>query len=350
MIDITMPGIMMPGIMPLLLATCTFDKTPTLPILIFEAITLVGAVICYLLLSKLQPQFPLRCLAMAGGVLIFELFTAPMWHNQRMGVWAYIYQDVSWILTIGWTALLLTVVVLTDRQLPNWKEWKRFLIYLGIITVLVCILEAIVVNIGIRGYAPEVLQATSGIKVLNVPIEVLYYTPVFTGLVLAFYKYWTFVIDDLPLIPVKKRNWLRAVLLAFTGVFLFEVMIEPLAQNLNLPNWSYIFHDISILMTGLWVLIIGLAAIVVNQFFIHLSTALRFVTALAITSVVALPVESLFILNGYRVYGASAVHNFSGFTTPITNLPVEIAFAIPFYMALIIAFIRYWEIILDNRL
>ncbi len=340
----------MNGVMPLLLATCTFDKNPTVPILIFEGVTLITAAICYLFLSKLQAQFALRCLAMAGGVLIFELFTAPMWHNHRMGVWAYIYQDVSWILTIGWTALLLTVVVLTDRLLPNWKEWKRFLIYLGLTTVAVCILEAIVVNISIRGYAPEVLQATSGIKLLNVPIEVLYYTPVFTGLVLAFYKYWTFVIDDLPLIPVKNRNWIRAVFLAFAGVFLFEVMIEPLAQNLNLPNWSYVFHDISILMTGLWVLIIGLAAIVVNQFFIHLSTGLRFVIALVITSTVALPVESLFILNGYRVYGASTVHNFSGFTTPITNLPVEIAFAIPFYMALIIAFIRYWEIILDNRL
>jgi hypothetical protein len=61
-------------------------------------------------------------------------------------------------------------------------------------------------------------------------------------------------------------------------------------------------------------------------------------------------VESWLIVNGYRVYGPSAVNNFTGFVTPITNVPVEVAFAIPCYMALIIAFIRYWEIILDNRL
>jgi hypothetical protein len=61
----------------------------------------------------------------------------------------------------------------------------------------------------------------------GVPVEVLYYVPVFTTLAIAFYKYWSFVIDDDALVPVKKRKWLRAIVLAFAGVFMFEVLVEP---------------------------------------------------------------------------------------------------------------------------
>jgi aryl-alcohol dehydrogenase-like predicted oxidoreductase len=35
---------------------------------------------------------------------------------------------------------------------------------------------------------------------------------------------------------------------------------------------------------------------------------------------------------------------------PLLQAPIEIAFAIPCYMALVLATIRYWEIVLDNRL
>ena len=64
----------------------------------------------------------------------------------------------------------------------------------------------------------------------------------------------------------------------------------------------------------------------------------------------ALPIESWLAINGYRVYGQSMTERFTGFTTPITGVASEVAFAIPCYLALIIAFIRYWEMILDNKL
>lgn len=194
-------------------------------------------------------------------VLVFDalpLFTAPMRHNRRMGEWAYLYQDVSWILTLGWTALILSVVVITDKLLSNWKEWKRFWVYLAVLTVSVCFLEAIVVNIGIRSYAPEVLASLSGVFMFNVPLEALTTPPSSMSLVISFYKYWCFLIDDQILIPIKRRKWLRGLFITALGVFLFEVMIEPMVSNERLPQWSFIFHDISILLTGLWIIVIVL--------------------------------------------------------------------------------------------
>lgn len=334
----------------LILAHCTFDKTPTTPIIIFEILTLLGTAIAVIFLAKIKPKILPRFLIMSVAVLLFELFTSPMWLNQKMGVWAYLYLDVSWILTLGWTALILTVVTLVDQALNQWKEWQRFPVYLAILTVLVSGLEMLVVNLGIRVYAPEVLDNLTGAFIFGVPLlDVLYYTPVFTGLVISFYKYWGFVLDDEPLIPSKRRKWLRSIGIAFLAVFLFEVMIQPMVENRQLPSWSYVFFDISLVLTGLWVAVIGVAAVVVDRFFLHLPMFSRFLIALGVTGAIALPIEAWLMAHGYRVYGASATHDFTGFVTPIFNAPVEIAFAIPCYMALIIAFIRYWETILDNR-
>ena len=246
--------------------------------------------------------------------------------------------------------MILSVVLLVDKLLPNIKEWKRFFGYLVILTVLIIPLEILVVNLGIRGYSPEVTNAISGVFILGVPIEILYYIPVFTGLIISFYKYWSFVIDDVPLVPLKQIKWLRDLIITFVGIFLLEVMVEPMVQNQNLPQWSYIFHDISFIITGIWILIIATTAILVGKFFSHFPTIYRFLLALGITTILAVPLESWLIVNSFRVYSASAQKFYLGVLMPVLNVPVEIAFAIPFYMALIITFIRYWGNLLDNSL
>ena len=45
-----------------------------------------------------------------------------------------------------------------------------------------------------------------------------------------------------------------------------------------------------------------------------------------------------------------ATRNFCGYNTWLTGVPVEVALAIPLYMALVIGFVRYWEIVGDNHL
>jgi hypothetical protein len=330
---------------------CNFDKTPTTAIIIFEVVVLLGSAIALLFLSRLKEKIGLRFLITAIGILIFELFTAPMWHNFRMGWWAYFYRDVSWILTIGWSAMILTVVLSVDQVLSQLAEWKRFLVYLAILMVLVSGLEILVVNLGIRSYAPEVLESSVNVFIAGVPlVDVLYYTPVFTGLVIGFYKYWSWSIDNILLIPVKQQKWWRNLLISFLAVFLFEIMVEPMVQNQNLPQWSYVFRDISILMTGLWILIVWIATNLIDQFLLSTNPTLRFLVTLLVTGIFALPLESLFILTGLRVYGPSAIANFTGILTPVTKIPVEVAFAIPCYMALVISFIEYWETLLDNHL
>jgi hypothetical protein len=334
---------------PNLLRSCNFDKTATGGIIGFELFIIIGWIFSLFLLARFKDKIWQRYGIMAAGVFIFEFFTSPMWNNHKLGPWAYVYQDVSWILTLGWSALILSTVILVDHFLAGWREWQRFGLYLALLTGLVFIFEAIVIGLGIRHYAPEVGEVLSGYHLFNVPVEGLYYIPVFMALVISFYKYWSLVLDDELVAPVKRRRWLGSFIVSVLGVFLFELMIEPMVINANLPGWSYIYRDVSLIMTGMWVVLIWLAVYVVDRLFIQLDLIKRFGLYLGLVGLVVLPIEAWFINHGYRLYGPSATANFSGFQTIISQIPVEVAFAVPLYLALVIAFIRYWEINLGSR-
>jgi hypothetical protein len=335
---------------PLLSGSCGVDKTltPASLRLLLVGLVLVGLALAWL--SRVRDRLPARLALMGLGVIFFELFTAPMWNNAHLGRWAYLYRDVSWVLTLGWTVLFLVVVELVDRLLPRWRALPRFLLTLALITALTVPLETLLVGAGIRSYAPEVHEAALGGFVNGVPVAIVYYVPVFAALVIGFYRYWSLVLDDTLLIPVRRIRWGRGLLLTTLAVLLFELMVEPMVLNRGFPAWGYLYRDINLVMTGTWVLVIALTALAVNRVFLLQPVAFRMVLAVLVATAIALPIEYGLDAAGLRVYGASAVANFSGFTIPLLQAPIEIAFAIPCYMALVLATIRYWEIVLDNRL
>jgi hypothetical protein len=334
---------------PRLIATCSFDKTASAGIIAFEIVIILGWVASLFILPRFKDKLWQRYAVMILGVFIFEFFTSPMWNNHHMGPWAYVYQDVSWILTLGWSTLILSTVILVDHFFAQWREWQRFGLYLASLTILVMLAEMVVINLGLRSYAPEVQAVLVGYSLFNVPVEGLYYIPVFTALVISFYKYWSLVLDDEPVVPVRRRRWGATFLISVLGVFLFELMIEPMVVNAGFPAWSYIYRDISLLMTGLWVVVIWLCVYLVDRLLIQFSLVTRFLVYMGLIGIVVLPLEAWFINHGYRLYGPSATANFTGFTTVVADIPVEVAFAVPLYLALVIAFIRYWEINLGRQ-
>ena len=332
------------------MATPNFDRSPTVPILCFEIVVLAAVALFFYVFGRSTPRLWAKFLVMAAGVLVFEIFTSPMWNNYRMGVWAYVYRDVSWILTVGWSTLILTVVLSVDRWLSGWREARKFGVYLAILLVCVFVAEIIVVQIGLRSYAPEILDRVHLIAGLGVPWEMAYYVPVFCGLAIGFYKYWNLLIDQTPLVRKQRQKWYRGVALTTLAVVMFELMVDPLVDNRGLPAWSYVWHDLNLILTVAWVLIIAVAAIVVERFLFEKSLPVKFGAAMAVMYVLAVPLESWCIRQGYRVYGESATSNFIGIDTPLTGVPIEIAFAVPCYLMLVVCFVRHWEITLDNQL
>lgn len=328
---------------------CHFDKSPTQGSLAFIAFVFLATAIASILLKKIQKQLVVRLVIMAIGVLLFELFTAPLWNTYHMGRFGYIYLDLSWILTIAWTTAFLSTITLIDHFLSHLKEWQRFFLYLPFLLLLTLVGELFLTHIGVRSYAPEIMGESVGF-LRGVPLEVFYYAPVFSSFVICFYKFWTFRLDKTPLIPVKKRLTVRNILIILIGVFMFELLVEPLVGNFHFPAWSYVYKDISLVRIAIWIALIGISTTTIDKFFVGLQFIPKFALYISLPSILFFQLESWLINNGYRVYSQSAQANFTGFVTPVSRIPVEVAFAIPIYVTLIITFVRYWRIVLDNRL
>lgn len=338
-------------LMPLtVLLNCNFVEQMTPPTMAYVAGLLAASVAGLFVLRRFLDHLPARLGIIALGILIFEMFTAPMWLNERLGTYAYVYHDVSWVMTLAWSVALLAIATFVDRRWPSARAWQSFGLTLAIFTPLAVLEEMAAVRLGIRSYAEELLQAVSGIQLDHVPAEILYYTPVFGALVLSFYRLWALVLEDHALIPVKRRHWLRATALAALGVLLFEVMTEPMVKNVGFPAWSVFFHDLNLILVGFWVLAIGAAAVVVQRALPESPIPARFLVGMGVVTAVVLPVEAWLMRHGYRIYGESAAGNFTGYKLAFMDVPVEVAVAIPFYAALIIAFVRYWETVVDNEL
>lgn len=332
--------------------TCVFDTSATPAIIYFEIFVIATVVILPFIFSAFRKNILKKFLIISLGVLIFEVFTSPMWNNFHMGSWAYMYKDVSWILTLGWSVMILSIVELVDHFLPKLKEYKKTVLSLVLLLPIVIFFESLLVYIGIRSYSPEVLRVVGDnfIPFFNIPWHTFYYVPVFVLLIIGFYKYFNFILENRALIPVNKSRLLRNGIFAFFSVILFEIMIEPMVINQGFPKFLNFYQDVNLLMSLIWVLLIWFITTIVDKYFVQTGLVIKFVYYLFGVAIIAIPLEALFINLGFRVYGESAVSNFSGFTAPLLNVPAEVVFAIPFYFALIIGLLRYLETVSDNNL
>jgi hypothetical protein len=287
---------------------------------------------------------------MVFGSLVFEFFTAPMWLNLHLGNWAYMNHSVSWILTLGLASLSLSGVVLVDSLFPKLKEAPRYFLSIALLWPLLVAVEKVAVILNIRGYAPETAAAFTSTVVpgIGMPWLGILYFPLLFAMLVAFYKYFAFYVDKKPILPMRKGKVIRNLFITLTGVLLFELIVGAMVENVGFPSWSYIWRDITIVLSGGWVLVIVASTWFVDRFFIQKNLLERFVLYLTFATVFITPFEAWFIHTGHRVYSPSTVANFSGFVVPWLNIPLEVIFAVPFYLALVVGFARYWEIILDN--
>ena len=131
------------------------------------------------------------------SVLLFEIMSEPMWMNLGFQNWAYLWQDITWIITVGWTGIFMFSFLVVDYIFIETSEKKKFWLYLLLLEVTVVPLEAFLVISGIRAYAPILANTFSGyfVPFTIVPIEAIYAIPIFTTLIICFYKYANYLFD-----------------------------------------------------------------------------------------------------------------------------------------------------------
>ncbi len=166
--------------------------------MIFELAVLVLVGVFLLLLHKLNIKATRRFIIAFIGVLIFQYFTQALWLNQNLEKWSFLYLDVNWILTVGWAGIIVVSMSLVNLYFPSLKEWSKYIISLLLISIVGFLAEWVVVGLKIRYYSPAVKEVLSGIMLGygKVPIEALYYIPVFMALITSFVRYWEISFDE----------------------------------------------------------------------------------------------------------------------------------------------------------
>ena len=133
-----------------------------------------------------------------------------MWLNLNLERWAYYYGDMSWVLTIGWATIIVVSIALIDLYFSWESELKKFIIYLILVSIVGIVAESVVLYLGIRDYPQAVKDILFGQKILGiVPIEAIYYIPVFMALVIAFARYWEISFSESTVIGKSSKRGLR---------------------------------------------------------------------------------------------------------------------------------------------
>jgi uncharacterized protein with PQ loop repeat len=120
-----------------------------------------------------------------------------MWQNLGFQKWAYVWGDITWVITLGWVGLFMFTFLFVDYAFRKITEKKRFWIYLLFLEALVVPIESWLVISGIRKYAPILANTFSGYNIpfTPVPIEAIYAVPLFTSLIICFYKYLNYIFN-----------------------------------------------------------------------------------------------------------------------------------------------------------
>jgi hypothetical protein len=158
----------------------------------FEVGVILLTILVLAVLRKSNPKILRRFWLTFIGVFLFEYFTQPLWINQNLQPWAYLYLDVSWIITLCWTNLILLSMASIESLFPKLSEGKKFASLMALVTIAGLYLEWLFLRLNIRVYpdaVQQIINATPRIAGVVPLIEILY-IPTFIGLIIGFIKYW----------------------------------------------------------------------------------------------------------------------------------------------------------------
>ena len=171
----------------------------------FELLVIVATLVIFFFLRKSQTNLIRNYIITIIAVLIFEYLTSDLFVNTGLEFWAYLYKDVSWIITLGWANIIIVSIAIIDKVFQKISEGKRFAVQLIFITIVGLLAEMYVRFLGIREYTELAQKSLSGVMIGNIPIEALYYIPVFMALVISFKRYWEISFNEKSKVRGKKK-------------------------------------------------------------------------------------------------------------------------------------------------
>jgi FlaA1/EpsC-like NDP-sugar epimerase len=136
--------------------------------------------------------------------------------------------------------------------------------------------------------------------------------------------------------------------LAFVAVLLFQYFTQALWLNLNLEPWAYLYLDVAWILTVGWAGIIVVCMQIIELYFPKLPEKARYLFSIILIGIVGFFAEWVVVGLGIRDYPQLVKEGLSGILLGYGKVPIEALYYIPVFMALMVAFVRYWEINFDS--
>lgn len=270
------------------------------------------------------------------GVTSFELLTWSLWKIQYLWSRAYSFRDISWLLSLLRTSL----IVLVDHVIwhHKWHHASKIVTIAWLFALFVYYLNAT----WIITYEYEAQNAIIAM-IWPVPLNILYYIPLWVLAVYGFKKYF-----DLWLF--HKYEWsftlptFKALLIAFFAVLGGQFLLEPVVQYTSLPQFWYIYKDIHIFITLIWVVIFVVVNLLVNTIFKKLPLFSRYWYAVFFASLLGGTMHSYLIKHNILSFSMSALatHTKNSIYIGDTWLTSMTLVSTILFVSLMIASIKFW--------
>lgn len=167
-------------------------------ILIFEIVVILLTLGVFTMMKKKgYPNVLRKFIILFVAAFLFEILTEPFWTYPLFQAWTFIGGDISWFIPLGWSGIIMAILLIVDKSFPKIPERRRFWIYLCLLEVIISIIEGFLINTGIKSYNPILSDTFYGymIPLTNVPLEILFAVPLMVVLIIPFYKYLNYLFN-----------------------------------------------------------------------------------------------------------------------------------------------------------
>ena len=283
-----------------------------------------------------------RFFALAFWVFCFEWLTWALWNNAHLGNYAYIHNDVSWVLTLTWSICIFIAKFSYDKGIQYKTLLKEFLIVTLGSSVLMSFVLMFLRDIGVFSYSSALLPLVqNGVLIFGRPLEAIVYIPVFVFTVYSFYKYWELAMYDKSLFANYTISLKKDIIISAITILLIWYLMHPLLETSIVSSFLLVF---------LYVVGLILTSFIVNSIK-GAPLFQRYMGGMFIFSVFAMVVTSLMMTNWMITLAQSVrdTHTINTIVIPwFAFTDVEFV-GIVLFSCLMIAMVKYFKIITDNK-
>jgi len=335
-----------------------FSRALTNSSMYFEIVLAILLVWIFIYWVKNYKFFAWRFFALAFWVFAFEWITWALWINSNLWQYAYLHNDISWVMTLTWTSLIFISKFIYDKyrksipcilkftklkNIKNFKLLKEFIFVTIFSSILWLLLIILLKSIWVFSYSPEMLEVVNSWTIIFWrPLEALVYFPVFIFTVYSFYKYWELAIYNKSVFNTYSISIWKDVSISIIVIFLIWYLINPL---LNFPNF---FAYFSLTLAFLLVLLFTNLLISIVK---DTPLFIRFISGSFIFTTIWTFIISLYVKYWIISFSDSIKNTYTDktFTIPYTEITdVEWVWLLLFSY-LMIAVVKYFKVITDNK-